>query len=64
MPKLLHQETLMCGSKRCCPTIRVFDDGSIELFDDDPEAGSVGKIVLRPEALARLVELAKEQKEF
>lgn len=57
MPKMVHEETLMCGFKRCCPTVKVFDDGSIELSDDDTELGSVGTIRLRPEVVARLTEL-------
>jgi hypothetical protein len=56
--KLIRQETLECGFKKCCPTVKLFEDGSIELSDDDAEAGSVGTIKLRPEAAARLVELA------
>ncbi len=63
MPELIHEETLCCGFKRCV-VVKMFDDGSIELSDDDAEAGSVGTIKLRPEALDRLVELAREQKEF
>jgi hypothetical protein len=35
----------------------VFDDGSVELSDDDADLGSVGTIKLRPEAAARLLEL-------
>jgi hypothetical protein len=35
----------------------MFDDGSVELTDDDTEAGSVGTIKLRPEVVARLKEL-------
>lgn len=56
MPKLISQETMCCGYKKC-PTVKVFDDGSAELSDDDPEIGSVGTIKLTPEAYARLVEL-------
>lgn len=56
MHKAVHQETMCCGFKRC-PTVKVFDDGSIELSDDDTETGSVGTIKLRPEAVARLTEL-------
>ena len=63
MPKLIHEETMCCGFKRC-PVVKIFDDGSIELSDDDVEGGSIGTIKLRPEAAARLVELAREQKEF
>jgi len=57
---MVHQETLCCGFKRC-PTVKVFEDGSIELTDDDVENGSVGTIKLRPEAVARLVELAMKK---
>jgi len=54
--KLVHQETMCCGYKRC-PTVKVFEDGSVELSDDDTELGSVGTVKLRPEAAARLVEV-------
>lgn len=54
--ELILQETICCGRKRC-PVIRVFSDGSAELTDDDIENGSVGKIKLRPEVAARIVEL-------
>ncbi len=53
---IVHEEKICCGYKRC-PLIRIHDDGSIELTDDDTEAGSVGTIKLRPEAAARLKEL-------
>jgi hypothetical protein len=56
MRKIVHEETLCCGFKKC-PTIRILDDGSLELTDNDPEAGSVGTIKLRPEAVERLSEL-------
>ena len=56
MRKIVHKETLCCGFKKC-PTIRILDDGSLELTDNDPEAGSVGTIKLRPEAVERLSEL-------
>lgn len=62
MPKITHQETLMCNYKRCCPTIKLFDDGSVELTDDDAENGSVGTIKIRPEAAARIVELLQEKR--
>ena len=51
-----YRETMCCGRKKC-PTIAVFDDGSAELTDDDPETGSVGTIKLRPEVVARLAEV-------
>lgn len=57
MIKRIHQETLQCGFRRCCPVVQVFDDGSVVLSDDDAEAGSVGTIKLRPEAATRLAEL-------
>lgn len=61
MPKVIHQETMCCGHKRC-PTVTVFDDGSAELSDDDAETGSVGTIKLSSEQLDRLVELRTKQK--
>ena len=62
MPRVVHQETMCCGYKKC-PTIKVFDDGSIEISDNDAEIGSVGTIKLRPEAAKRLVELHSASKE-
>jgi len=56
MSKIVHKETMCCGYKKC-PTVKVYDDGSVELTDDDAEVGSVGTVKLRPEAAARLVEL-------
>lgn len=61
MPKLIHQETMCCGYRKC-PTVTVFDDGSIELTDNDPGIGSIGTIKLRPEVVKRLVELVSERK--
>jgi hypothetical protein len=52
-PKVVHEETMCCGYKRC-PDVKIFDDGSVELTDDDPEAGSVGTVKLRPEVVERL----------
>lgn len=52
----VHRETVCCGYSKC-PTVRVFDDGSVELSDDDPATGSVGTIQLRPEAADRLRDL-------
>ena len=62
MPRLIYQETLQCGLKRCCPTVHVFDDGSLEISDDDTELGSVGVIKIRPEAADRLLELLSARK--
>jgi hypothetical protein len=56
MPDVVHEETMCCGFKRCVK-IKVFEDGSVELSDDDTESGSVGTIRLRPEAAARMAEL-------
>ena len=61
MRKLIHKETMCCGYKKC-PTVQVFDDGSVELTDDDSEIGSVGTIKLRPEQVARIVELLSAKK--
>ena len=60
MPNVIHEETMCCGYKRC-PSVKVFEDGSIELSDNDPELGSVGTIKLQPEQARRLVELASKQ---
>lgn len=55
MAKLIHQETMCCGYKKC-PTLKIFEDGSAEISDDDQGLGSVGTIKLRPEAAQLLVE--------
>jgi hypothetical protein len=57
MPREVHHEILMCGHKKCCPVVRVFDDGSAVLIDNDAENGSVGTIKLRPEVAKRLAEI-------
>jgi hypothetical protein len=57
MSKIVHEEVLMCGYKKCCPTVRILEDGSVELTDDDAINGSVGTIKMKPESAARLVEL-------
>lgn len=59
--KMIHEETMCCGGRRC-PTIRIFEDGSVELADDDTETGSVGVIKLRPEQFDRLAELRAAHK--
>lgn len=61
MPKVIHQETMCCGYKRC-PTVTVFDDGSIEIKDDDTETGSVGVIKIRPEAVDLLQDVLSKRK--
>lgn len=61
MPKVILQETMCCGYRKC-PTVKIFDDGSLEITDDDAEAGSVGTIKIRPESAARLLELLSAQK--
>jgi hypothetical protein len=61
MPNVIFQETMCCGFKRCVE-IKMFDDGSVELSDDDTERGSVGTIKIRPEAADRLLELLSERK--
>jgi len=60
--KLIHEETMCCGYKRC-PKIRIFEDGSVEISDDDPQEGSVGTIKLKPRTADRLVELLSERME-
>lgn len=61
MPKLIHQEMMCCGMRRCVEA-KIFDDGSIELSDDDPELGSIGTIKIRSEAVDRLLELLSARK--
>lgn len=58
--KITHEETMCCGYKRC-PTVKVFEDGSMELTDDDTENGSVGTIKLAPEQVDRLKALASKR---
>lgn len=60
-PRAVHEEELCCGHRKC-PTVRVFEDGSVELTDDDPAIGSVGTVKMRPESAARLVELLSVRK--
>lgn len=60
MPKQIHQETMCCGYKKC-PTVSVFEDGSMEITDNDAEIGSIGTIKLRPEQVDRLIELRAAQ---
>jgi hypothetical protein len=61
MPKVVHEETMCCGYKRC-PTVKLFDDGSVELSDNDVMSGSTGTIKIRPEAADRLVQILSERK--
>lgn len=61
-PRRVHDEVLMCCNYRRCPRVEIFDDGSITLSDDDSAIGSVGTIKIRPEAVARLVELMTASK--
>jgi hypothetical protein len=55
-PTVVYEETMCCGFKKC-PVLKLFDDGSIELTDNDPEVGSVGTIRLRREVAQRLSSL-------
>lgn len=61
MPKVIHQETMCCGRQRC-PEVKLLDDGSVELSDNDAELGSVGTIKLHPEVADRLAELISNRK--
>jgi hypothetical protein len=61
-PNKVHEEILSCGYGKCCPTVKLFDDGSVELTDADVEAGSVGTIKLRPEAAERIARLLTTQR--
>lgn len=56
-PRNVYSEIMSCCGYRRCPEVKLFSDGSVELSDDDPEAGSVGTIKLRPEVAARLAAL-------
>jgi hypothetical protein len=55
-PRETYRETMCCSYKKC-PEVVLFADGSAEFSDDDPEAGSVGTIRLRPEVVVRLKEI-------
>lgn len=55
MPKLIDQEKLCCNRKRC-PTLKRFDDGSVELSDDDAEIGSVGTIKMQADQVDLMIE--------
>lgn len=57
--KTIHEEEMCCGQKKC-PVVRIFEDGSVELTDDDPSIGSVGTIKMRPEVAARFAALHAE----
>jgi hypothetical protein len=57
--KVIHEETMCCGYKRC-PTVRVFSDGSIEIADDDARAGSVGTIKIKPKSAGELLRILQE----
>jgi len=60
-PRVVHTETMCCGYKKC-PTVRQYDDGSVELTDDDAEGGSVGTIKLQPDQARRLAALVNGMK--
>lgn len=60
VPKIIHQETMCCGYKKC-PTVTVFEDGSMEIRDDDTNTGPIS---LKPEQVNRIVELATQKKEL
>lgn len=62
MPNLIHQETLMCCNYKRCPVVKMFDDGSMEISDDDAQNGSFGTIKLAPEVADRLFELVAQRK--
>jgi len=62
MPNLIREETLMCCNYKRCPVVKMFDDGSMEISDDDAQNGSFGTIKLAPEVADRLIELAAERK--
>ena len=59
--KIIHEEIMCCGRKRC-PTVKIYEDGSVEISDDDSKISSVGNIKLRPEAVKRLEELLAKRK--
>ena len=55
MPKVIHQETICCGYKRC-PEVLVFDDGSATLTDVGTD-GRAHTITLQRNQRTRLAEL-------
>lgn len=60
--KVVHEETLACCNMKRCPTAQFLDDGSVILTDNDPDADSVGKIVLQSEVMDRLIERRAQHK--
>jgi hypothetical protein len=58
--KVIFEETMCCGYKRC-PKVRVFSDGSVELSDDDARAGSVGTVKLKPRVAKELARIIEER---
>ena len=60
MRKVIHEETMCCGYKKC-PRVRVFSDGSIEVSDDDSSAGSVGTIKMKPSVAKKLARIITEK---
>ena len=61
-PRKVHEEVMQCGYAKCCPTVKLFDDGSVELTDADAESGSTGTIKLKPEVAERLARLLTTQR--
>jgi hypothetical protein len=59
-PREVHREVLSCCGFKKCPEVSIFEDGSVELTDNDPAIGSVGTIKMRPETAARLAALVAE----
>ncbi len=56
MPKIVHRETVCCGFKKC-PDVVVYEDGTVEITDNDEETGSVGTIKLSAEQAERVASL-------
>lgn len=60
MLKVIHQETMCCGYKKC-PVIQIFEDGSLKVSDDDADSDSVGTVRFRPEAASRFLQMLSEK---
>jgi hypothetical protein len=61
MPRMVFEEEMCCGYKKC-PTVRCYEDGSVEITDNDSESGSVGTIRLQPAVAVRLAALIHQSR--
>ena len=52
----IETHVLVCGGKKCCPTVRFNDDGGMTIVDDDGD-----DISLNAMQVAKLVKLATDR---